>query len=426
MKKKHFFASIQNRILAITLSCILVMCILISSVSYYIFHSYLQQSKIQSSETSLRLLSDTINTSISDVYRMVRFCQTKMDVAEYIENNPNPNSVLSVETYDRLNEEYNNNASSSYMPRVAIVSHENFLQIVNSTYSSTADLAAGIPELPFFETLLSAPDYDFSTGFIADPFHRKGRSVLPILRPITYQYSGKQAGYLFIEVSSDLFTTPLKRYSHAQDSSIFLSIGEHTYLYEDGTLTEFFSDYETIGDMSHFSLSGDTTITRIKNEEGLSEIMVTTPLNMPGCYITQSISHEELNVQSWDFVKILIGTLFGVFTIGIILVFIMNRMINVPVRKLRTKMIHISEGDFSRDPSIEWEHELGEIGRGINDLSENVDLLMNKRLEDEKQSKQGQLLMVMLNSCLQAELVRRISMIILHLIRLSHVAEAGW
>ena len=48
-------------------------------------------------------------------------------------------------------------------------------------------------------------------------------------------------------------------------------------------------------------------------------------------------------------------------------------------------MVRIAGGDFSRDPSVEWEHELGDIGRGINDLSENVSELMEKRLEDEKQ-----------------------------------------
>ena len=48
-------------------------------------------------------------------------------------------------------------------------------------------------------------------------------------------------------------------------------------------------------------------------------------------------------------------------------------------------MVRIAGGDFSRDPSVEWDHELGDIGRGINDLSENVSELMEKRLEDEKQ-----------------------------------------
>lgn len=387
MKKKHPLASIQNRILFITLSCILGMCILISSVSYYIFHSYLQNSLMQSTETSLRLLSDSMNESINDVYRLARFCQTNSDIATYIERNPTPSSILSVETYDRLNEEYNSNPSNAFIPRVAVISHENFLQIVNSTYSSTANLAEEVPELSFFDGLLNAPQYDFSTGFIADPFHRKGRMVLPIIRPITYQYYAKQAGYLFMEVSSDLFTTPLKRYNIAEDSSVYLTLGEHTYIYEANSLTEMEGSYESLADRSNSSLAGDTIITQIKDSSNTHKIMISTPLDMPDCYITQSISLMELNSQLMNFVKILIATLIGIMTIGIGLVFIMNRMINVPLRKLQDKMFRIAEGDFGRDPSIEWEHELGEIGRGINALSENVYLLMNKRLEDEKQKK---------------------------------------
>lgn len=73
--------------------------------------------------------------------------------------------------------------------------------------------------------------------------------------------------------------------------------------------------------------------------------------------------------------------------IGILLMITLNRMINVPVSRIRAKMLRVADGDFERDPSIEWNHELGEIGRGINDLSENVYLLMNRRLEDEKQKK---------------------------------------
>lgn len=387
MEKKHHLASIQKRILCITLSCILGMCILISSVSYFIFQKYLQKSMVQSTETSLRLLSNSINESMNDVYRMVKYCKTNSDIAAYIENNPNPDSVLSVSTYDTLAEEYNRNASSNYMPRVAVVSHDKYLQVVMTTYSSTSNLAEELPKLSFFDTLLSDDDYNFSPGLIADPFHRKGCQVLPIIRPITYQYNAKQAGYLFIEVSSELFTDPIKSYSIAEDSFVYLDIGEHTYLYENGGLTEYEADYEIIADMSDNALNKDTTITRVKTTAGRSQLVVSTPLNMTDCYISQGISQAELNDQLLIFVSILAATLIGILAIGILLVIIMDRMINVPVKKLRSKMLRIAEGDFERDPSIEWEHELGEIGRGINDLSENVNLLMNKRLEDEKQKR---------------------------------------
>ncbi len=387
MTKRHPFAGIQRRILFITLSCILCMCILISSVSFFIFRNYLQQSLMQSTETSLRLLADSVDESINDVYRMVRYCQTNSDIATYIENNPNPGSVLSVATYDTLAEEYNRNASSNYMPRLAIVSHDNFLQVVATTYSSTSNLAEQLPTLSFFDTLLSDTAYNFSPGLIADPFHRKGRQVLPIIRPITYQYNAKQAGYLFIEVSADLFADPIKRYSIAPDSFVYLNIDNHTYLYQDGVLIEHEKQYETLEDLSGNALNRDTTITKIKTADGSSQIVVSTPLDMPNCYLSQGISRTEFFDQLLLFIGILSATLIGILAIGVLLVVIMNRMIHVPVRKLQSKMLRIAEGDFTRDPSIEWNHELGEIGRGINDLSENVSLLMNKRLEDEKQKR---------------------------------------
>ena len=387
MKIKHLFSSIQKRILIITLGCIVCMCILISLVSYYIFQGYLQNNLIHSTESSLTLLADSINKNINDIYCMARYCQTNSNIATYIENNPNPGSVLSVATYDTLAEEYNLNSSSNYMPRLAIVTEENFLQVVNPTYSSTNDLAKEIPLLDFYETLLNAKGYDFSTGFIADPFHRKGRMVLPIIRPITYQYNANQAGYLFIEVSADLFTNALNRYGVPEDSMVFFSIAEHNYVYEDGTLTEIERNYKTLADLTDSSLASTTTVTKIQTSKGKTQVIVTTPLDMTDCYISQSISYSETINQHPFFVSLLIPTLMGIIAIGALLMFIMNRMITVPVSQLRTKMQKIADGDFSRDPSIEWDHEIGEIGKGINDLSENVNQLMNKRVEFESQKK---------------------------------------
>lgn len=386
MKQKHS-GSIQKRILAITLSCLLGMCVIISLVSYYLFQNYLRRSLIQSTETSLQLLSDTINGSMDDIYQLARFCQSNGDVADYIAKNPNPGSVLSVATYDRIYEEYSNNPSGSYIPRLAVITNDHFLQIVGAAYSSTDDLAEEVPKLSFFDTLLNAGGYDFSTGFINDPFSRRGIQVLPILRPITYQFNSVQGGFLFLEVSSSLFTDALKRYTIAEDSSVLLTLGSHRYRYADGGLTEIPASYSILRDLSSNAMIDGIQITEIKNADGHTRIMVTAPLNMPDCYISQSISLSELHNQQWLLLGILAVTLIGILALGILLMLLMNRMIHVPVSRLRAKMLRISQGDFSRDPSIEWQHELGDIGRGINDLSENVNLLMNKRLEDEKQKR---------------------------------------
>lgn len=387
MRQNRRYGTIQNKILVITLSCLLGMCVIISSVSYYLFLNYLQHSLIQGTETSLRLLSDSIDENLGDIYRMVRFCQFNSNIADYIEKNPNPGSVLSVATYDRIAEEFNYNHSAGYMTRLAVITGEHFLQIVSASYSSTSNLAAEVPALPFFEDMLSGEKGDFSTGFIKDPFYRNGKSVLPLLRPITYKYNSVQGGFLFIEVSSDLFTDAFDRYAASADSPLVLTICDHHYLYENGLLTEKPGSYKIIGSISSPAAVSDLHVTKARDADGRERLIVTAPLRTPGCYVSQVISYTELRSQQLILLGILCGVLISILGIGVLLAFILNRMISMPVIKINDKMRRISEGDFSRDESIEWNHELGDIGRGINDLSENLYLLMNRRLEDEKQKK---------------------------------------
>ena len=81
---------------------------------------------------------------------MARFCQGSADIAEYIKASPDPGTLLSVSTYDRLYEEYQNNASNGYMPRVVIATDDNYLQACQASYSTSVNLSDKIPELPYF------------------------------------------------------------------------------------------------------------------------------------------------------------------------------------------------------------------------------------------------------------------------------------
>lgn len=387
MKRPLRPGKIQKKILSITISCLMGMCGIISLVSYYLFQNYLQRSLVQSTETGLRLLSDTVDRHMDNIYRMARFCQFNSDIATYIENNPHPKTSLAISTHDRITEELGNNPSGEYILRLAVITEEHFLQTVSPSYSSTSDLAREVPKLSFYEELLNSHGYNFSTGFIKDPFYRRGKDVLPLLRPITYKFSSARGGCLFIEISSDLFTDALERYAAAADSPVYLTIGEHRYLYKDGALKETEIFWETGEDLAPSSGIDGIWAGKIRDSEGASHLAVSAALNMPDCYITQIISPTELKSQQRLLWLLLAGTLVSILGIGVLLMMILNRMIHVPVTKIRNKMQRVSEGDFARDLSIEWDHELGDIGRGINDLSENVYLLMNRRLEDEKQKK---------------------------------------
>ncbi len=370
-----------------TLSSILGMCVVIAAASYFFFNKYMQSSLISSTETSLKMLGDSINENIQDVYRMARFCQGSSDIAEYIKASPDPGTLLSVSTYDRLYEEYQNNSSNGYMPRVVIATDDNYLQACQASYSTSVDLSERIPELPFFSSMLSTDDYDFSVGIIDDPFLRgkTSKKVIPLIRPISYRFRSNRGGYLYMEISADMITSKLASYYREAGSSLYLGMGDHLYSFNDNTLSGITPQYSIRKDISHVSVSG-SGVFRVDTPEGMRTVIV-YPLLMNGCYLAQTVSAQESDRQVMLFRIILVAILIGIFAIGLVMVKMMNDLIHKPLSRIRVKIGKISGGDFSRDNTIEADHEIGEIGKGINDLAENISGLLDSRLKDEKQKR---------------------------------------
>ena len=63
-------------------------------------------------------------------------------------------------------------------------------------------------------------------------------------------------------------------------------------------LQEFTPEYSILDDLSTYSLTGTTTDFQNHSATMGEQILVTTPLNMPDCYLSQSISHAERTNQA--------------------------------------------------------------------------------------------------------------------------------
>ncbi|MCC8065180.1 MAG: sensor histidine kinase, partial [Clostridiales bacterium] len=84
----------------------------------------------------------------------------------------------------------------------------------------------------------------------------------------------------------------------------------------------------------------------------------------------------------------LLGTIaimvIAILFFGILLMLVLHKLISNPIRALQQQIETLAQGNFTVNPGIEWNHELGDVGRGINRLSQSVASLMDKRVEDEK------------------------------------------
>jgi len=305
--------------------------------------------------------------------------------------------TVKLKAYQSLKEEYDTNKANDYLFRFMIGNQDgSFIQEVKFvTDSSSKDYERTI-QSEYFSSLLFAPSFTW-IGFVTDPLtpYTK-RQIIPIIRPVYNRYHSSIVGWTYLTISSTLISDALKEYPIMEDSQLYLTFGQKTYLYQDQTFIELSSSIsfqngkEILSNLydDNSNLSAKPLLHTMKNQDGKEITLISYPSTMEGWYLSQSISNKELASQKRTYYMILFFILLLGLFFGILLIVLLNQMFNQPVARLRKKMSEISEGDFSYDASIEWENEFGEIGKGINSLSKNIVNLMETRIAAENQQKE--------------------------------------
>lgn len=389
---RKFFHTIRARILLCTISMILFLSIIIISVSYFIVSYNFRQNMIRTSENRLSFLSASIDANISNVKGFIDSCRKSNKVRRFAMSEKSPNSLDRREAHDFMTEIYNaNTALSAQLVRMVIIgtSRNDMIQIVEAINSNIAVSPEAIRALPYFGTLYENSG-EISTGLLPDPFFTtRTIPVIPMLDTIAHPYRTGEIGYIFTEMSASVITDPMKNsFSHG-DSRLYFRIGTYFYRYDGQDLIPCEDEFEPIEHLSDIALSSDTDIWEVLNKtEQKTYLMVTRPLGTPNLYITECLDEYTLSRNIFSaFLIVTLIILTASAIIGILLFWYLSKTVNEPVQQLQIRMKRIAAGDFSRDASTEWEHELGDIGKNINDLSENVLSLMNQRIEDERQKK---------------------------------------
>lgn len=381
--------TIRRQILIITFAVSLLIGAVISISSYYTYHRYLERSLIQSTDTNLLFLTDYIDNELNNIDELIHYCQTNSTIASFVESRNYASTSKRIDAYETLSEYCQNNASADYLHRVVITNlAESYIQVVAANYSSTTNIAHSLPEQSFYEELLSSDYEDYTIGFMPDVFYPgRTKMVTPLLKPITYKFNSNLGGYIFIEVSDALFADALNNTYREDGCDIFLTLGEHTYLYSDGIFTPQELDFNLLKTETAPSGNEGSHVSYVEDGSGTAYIVVTERLKHSGCYVTQLISPQQMYPKQAAFYYLLVLIFVVLILISILLNKLLDRAINIPVSQIQERLIRISEGDFSRDTSIEWDHELGDIGKGVNDLAENVNQLIQTTLADEKQKR---------------------------------------
>jgi len=387
--KRFFPKTIKSRITIVIMASTIMTTILISYFCFSTFQYLLRKNLIQSTGSNLQLVMKNIENNMENIKNLAKWCSNNTQISSYVSNAPqHVSSVEAINTYRRLQEELRNSRASNYIGRL-IISNPNNALLQNLDNASEGFLSDGETsrDLPYFEELVQAKYFKW-IGLKKDPFQSKGNSlIIPIIRPVYSSFDSSVDGWVYISVNSSIITNYLEDYTQESDSELYVVISDIIYLYKDKELKEISPEFSIVKEDTA-EYNKDIKYYTIKDKNGVSRTIVCYASNLNGWYIAQSISNEQLIVQKdayFPLFSFIIGLL---LSLGVILTYTFNKMINKPIRKINKKIFEISAGDFSKNHSIESSDEIGTIGKGINILSQDVLNLIESRVADEKQKKE--------------------------------------
>lgn len=387
--KRFLPKTIKARITVVIMISTIITTIIISYFCFSTFQRLLQKNLIQSTGSNLQLVMKNIENNMENIENLARWCTASSSISSYVVNAPNKVSGRdALNTYSILKDELLNSRSSNHVERLIISNPRNaLLQTLygmNEGYLSDGKTSR---EVPYFQELIEARDFKW-IGLKQDPFNTKiNSSIIPIIRPIYSSFDSTIDGWVYISVGTSVITDYLEDYTLEDGSELYIIINNIIYLYKDKELKEVSPEFEIIKkDTTDYNK--DISYYTIKDSKGSLHTIVCYASNLNGWYIAQSISDEQFVVHKSSYFPLILLIIVMLLTLGLMLTYTFNRMINRPIRKINKKILEISKGDFSKNISIESSDEIGAIGKGINTLSQNVLELIESRVEDEKQKKE--------------------------------------
>ena len=379
-KYKLRHGSIQVRVLALTLLFTLGVSLVIAIGNMRQMAAEWERTTLLNAEYALQTAATAIRRDIEEVDDLASWCAYNPSMRTYLLTDAsNNNQALSM--YPTVSAKYSTLRTMQYVQRFVLINAKGrqmvFGTAVTNTVAMTPEVLARIPGYD--------EEYSGWSCIMRDPMALTSQAldIIPVTRKLTLSGTGREA-HICAFVSPALITAALKGFTMPEGSSLLWQMGGRYYSINSNILTE-----EPLSDIPADRLDVDmlddsTEVYSIAAGHD-AQLVVRYPIGVHDLYLIEIIPNGPLQRQIPYLSDSLVISLLAILVLGLLLAFLLHHMITPPITALQNRITKISSGDFSFDPAIEWNNELGDIGRGINSMSASVTALMDHRLEDEKQ-----------------------------------------
>ena len=379
-KYKLRHGSIQVRVLALTLLFTLGVSLVIAIGNMRQMAAEWERTTLLNAEYALQTAAAAIHRDIEEVDDLASWCAYNPSMRTYLLTDVSSNNQA-LSMYPTISAKYSTLRTMQYVQRFVLINAKGrqmvFGTAVTNTVAMTPKVLARIPGYD--------EEYSGWSCIMRDPMALTSQALdtIPLTRKLTLSGTGREA-HICAFVSPALITAALKGFTMPEGSSLLWQMGGRYYGINGNILTE-----EPLSDIPAEQLDVDmlddsTEVYSIAAGYD-AQLMVRYPIGVHDLYLIEIIPNGPLQRQIPYLSDSLVISLLAILVLGLLLAFLLHRMITPPITALQNRITKISSGDFSFDPAIEWNNELGDIGRGINSMSASVTALMDHHLEDEKQ-----------------------------------------
>jgi two-component system sensor histidine kinase YesM len=379
-KYKLRHGSIQVRVLALTLLFTLGVSLVIAIGNMRQMAAEWERTTLLNAEYALQTAATAIHRDIEEVDDLASWCAYNPSMRTYLLTDVGSNNQA-LSMYPTISAKYSTLRTVQYVQRFVLINAKGrqmvFGTAVTNTVAMTPEVLARIPGYD--------EEYSGWSCIMRDPMALTSQALdtIPLTRKLTLSGTGREA-HICAFVSPALITAALKGFTMPEGSSLLWQMGGRYYGINGNILTE-----EPLSDIPAEQLDvdmlDDSTEVYCIAAGYDAQLMVRYPIGVHDLYLIEIIPNGPLQRQIPYLSDSLVISLLAILVLGLLLAFLLHRMITPPITALQNRITKISSGDFSFDPAIEWNNELGDIGRGINSMSASVTALMDHRLEDEKQ-----------------------------------------
>lgn len=380
MKKK---STIKGRIILIMTVFALLTATVLSVFSYELISFFQRKTTIQATKFNLQLIANIIEQDLINLSGLAMRSSTNSPantkLAEYF-NAEEPSSWMAIDAFNSMWDDFRSNRSHSYARRlIATNNNALFVQVDNAGGLSVPLSVHNLDKLPKLDKI-TLEQWD---GLMQDPF--SSTIIIPFAMPI-YGDEASNIGTVYLFANISVITDKLKGYSIPKDSRLVLTLGDRHYQISEEKVSPVPIQYKEEPYINDSFSDLGATLSYI-TEGSDKHLAVSYPVRS-GIVLTQTLEGNQFAPQANIWLFLMAGVCLLVIAASGIITLYLTRTISLPVEKLKKRMDKIARGQFYMDKNIEWNSELGDVGRGINRLSQDIVALMENRMAQEKQKQE--------------------------------------